>query len=70
MSSASASSATTPAASAAKASAAKAVDVTEKKNVLADAFESHEGRDVKDPKKRKLSAVEQIRLEHEEAKRP
>ncbi|CAK9050961.1 KIN17-like protein [Durusdinium trenchii] len=47
MSSASASSATTPAASAAKASAAKAVDVTEKKNVLADAFESHEGRDVK-----------------------
>ena len=23
-----------------------------------------------DPKKRKLSAVEQIRLEHEEAKRP
>ncbi|CAE7364949.1 Kin [Symbiodinium pilosum] len=48
-------------------------EVTEadgKKNALAQAFEKHEtGREVQDTKKHKLSAVERIRLEHEESKR-
>lgn len=39
-----------------------------KKNVLADAFEGNEEREIQDSKKRKLSTVEKIRLEHEEAK--
>ena len=38
------------------------------KNVLADAFEA-QGREEKEEKKRKMSAVEKIRLEHEETKR-
>jgi len=41
----------------------------EKRNVLAEAFEGHEERELQDSKKRKLSTVEKIRLEHEEAKR-
>jgi len=40
-----------------------------KANVLADAFAEHSTTKAKEDGKRKLSAVEQIRLEHEESKR-
>lgn len=41
-----------------------------KKNALAQAFETHETtKEAQDTKKHKLSAVERIRLEHEESKR-
>lgn len=39
------------------------------KNVLADAFEAKGREEKEEPKKRKMSTVEKIRLEHEETKR-
>jgi len=47
----------------------KAAAPKAKANVLADAFAEHSTTKAKDGEKRKLSAVEQIRLEHEESKR-
>mmetsp|Transcript_96 Transcript_96/g.196 ORF Transcript_96/g.196 Transcript_96/m.196 type:complete len:408 (+) Transcript_96:50-1273(+) len=47
-----------------------AKDAETRKNALAEAFEEHETKGAQeDPKKRKMSAVERIRLEHEAAKR-
>eukprot|EP00437_Effrenium_voratum_P039858 CAMPEP_0181463522 /NCGR_PEP_ID=MMETSP1110-20121109/34958_1 /TAXON_ID=174948 /ORGANISM="Symbiodinium sp., Strain CCMP421" /LENGTH=396 /DNA_ID=CAMNT_0023588223 /DNA_START=47 /DNA_END=1233 /DNA_ORIENTATION=- len=58
-------------AASAPSNAAKAAVVTEseKKNVLAEAFEEHESKSIQEGNTRKLSAVEKIKLEHEDAKR-
>ena len=45
------------------------LEEAEMKNVLADAFEATGREEKEEPKKRKMSTVEKIRLEHEETKR-